>query len=184
MEIKKYINEIWKNIPGYEGLYQVSTSGRIKSLKRYRTTKSGGVCEVKERILSSRVCNKYYYITLHKNGVMTTYQVHTLVAKTFIPNPLNYPCVNHKDENKLNNSVENLEWCTSKYNANYGTRNEKISKSKFKKIAQCDLNGNILYIFYSIKDAALSINKSYRTISNCCRGRQKTAYGYIWKFIS
>lgn len=117
--------EEWKDIEGYEGLYQVS-EGEVKSLN-YNKTK-------KERVLKKSIVGGYYTVNLHKDGVMKTYYVHKLVAEAFIPNPDNLPCINHKDENKLNNSVSNLEWCTVKYNTNYGTcierRKEKITGEK------------------------------------------------------
>ena len=117
--------EIWKDILGYEGLYQVSSYGRIKSLSRKR---NNGLD--KTIILKENINNKgYKRINLHKNKKMKSYLVHRLVAQAFIPNPNNYPIINHKDENPSNNHVSNLEWCTYKYNNNYGTKGEKISKA-------------------------------------------------------
>ena len=110
----------WKDIPGYEGLYQVSNLGEIKSLN-YRNTG-------KEKILKLIKDKKgYFHVNLYKNGKLKNLQVHRLVAMAFIPNHNNYNQVNHKDENTSNNAVENLEWCTAKYNSNYGNRNKKIN---------------------------------------------------------
>lgn len=115
--------EIWKPIANYEGLYEVSNEGNVRSLN-YRHTG-------KVQVLKLSV-NRYGYlqVNLHsKEGKQKTYKVHRLVAQAFIPNPNNLPEVNHKDENKTNNCVENLEWCDRKYNNNYGSRNEKMSKT-------------------------------------------------------
>lgn len=121
--------EIWKDIPGYEGLYQVSNLGRVKALPKL--VGRGRQYHVGERLLSLRpMKNGYIRIHLDKDGSREYVSVHRLVAKAFIDNPLNLPFVNHKNENPTDNRVENLEWCTVKYNANYGTRNQRISKSK------------------------------------------------------
>ena len=110
--------EIWCPIRGYEGIYEVSDQGRVKSIGYG-----------KERILrpGRNTCG-YLLVGLRKNREQKWYLVHRLVAQAFIPNPDNLPQVNHKDENKTNNSVQNLEWCDRKYNCNYGTRNQRISK--------------------------------------------------------
>ena len=122
--------EIWKDIEGYEGLYQVSNFGRIKSLPRYHKTKSS-YCS-KERILKTIHNDRgYEMVGLSKNWKKKKIFVHRLVAETFIENPNNYKQVNHINEmEKDNNTVENLEWCNCKYNCNYGTRNERIRRSK------------------------------------------------------
>ena len=115
--------EIWKDIEGYEGLYQVSNLGRVKSLK---------VSKIKsERIRKSyQQSSGYISIVLCKNGKVTNHKIHRLVANAFIDNPDNLPEINHKDENKANNCVDNLEWCDSSYNKNYGTRTEKFIRSR------------------------------------------------------
>lgn len=116
------MKETWKPIKNYEGLYEVSNKGQVRSLNYKRTG------EIK--ILKLRV-NKYGYLQVHlsKNGKHYAKSIHRLVAQTFIPNPNNYSQVNHKDEKRDNNNVENLEWCNCKYNNNYGNRNKKISES-------------------------------------------------------
>ena len=115
--------EIWKDIEGYAGLYQVSNLGRVKSLK---------VSKIKsERIRKSyQQSSGYISIVLCKNGKVTNHKIHRLVANAFIDNPDNLPEINHKDEDKTNNCVDNLEWCDSSYNKNYGTRTEKFIRSR------------------------------------------------------
>lgn len=112
--------EEWKSIPGYEGLYEISSYGRVKSLDRYVKVKSKSYRLQKGKMLSP-IKNKYGYLQVFLccNGKYKIISVHRLVALTFIPNPDNLPMINHKDEVKTNNSVDNLEWCTEKYNSNY-----------------------------------------------------------------
>ena len=119
------MKEIWKNIKGYEGLYQVSNLGRVKSLER----KDNLGRKVNEKILKNRnATHGYIAVILSKDSNKKTYRVHRLVAEAFIPNPNKYLEVNHKDENKSNNRIDNLEWCDRKYNCNYGTFKERHSK--------------------------------------------------------
>lgn len=116
--------EEWRDIKGYEGIYQVSNLGRVKSL--------GNGKKRKEKILKQQKTGRwknYYKVILFKNGIPKTKKIHRLVAEAFIPNPNNYPCVNHKDENPSNNFVENLEWCSYEYNNNYGTKNKRVSET-------------------------------------------------------
>ncbi len=114
--------EIWKDIKDYEGLYQVSNLGRVKSLGNSNTRK--------EKILKPVYHARYYQVTLSKNNVCIQYRIHRLVAEAFIPNPKHLPIINHKDENPLNNCVENLEWCDAIYNNNYNNKGKRISKTK------------------------------------------------------
>ena len=114
--------EIWKDIKNYEGIYQINNFGKIKS-----AYKKGNNCN--NKILKvSYTYNGYERVGLSKNNKTKKYLVHRLVAETFIPNPNNYPCINHKDENKQNNNINNLEWCTRSYNINYGNRNNNLNK--------------------------------------------------------
>ena len=115
------MKECWKDIKNYEGLYQISNTGKVKSLARiYKNRK----CE--EKILFPSITPKgYYRLGLCKKGNIKYYYIHRLVAETFISNPNNLPLVNHKDENKLNNCISNLEWCNNEYNINYGNCNIK-----------------------------------------------------------
>ena len=165
------MNEIWKDIDEFEGLYQVSNLGNVKSLN-YRHTG-------KERILKP-LTDKYGYlfVTIYKNGKLKNYKIHRLVAKAFIPNPDGKPEVNHKDENKINNCVDNLEWMTSKENINYGTRNERISKL----VLQFTKNGEFVKEWLSMHQIERELGFANSSISECCNEKRKTAYGYIWKF--
>ena len=132
--------EIWKDIKGYEGFYQISNKGNVKSLRRDR-----------ERILKSEIGKRGYpYVVFSVGGKRKTFKIHRLVAENFVPNPNNFPQVNHKDENKTNNSVENLEWCTSEYNCNYGTRNSRLSSP----VICIELNKT----YNSIKEASKDLN--------------------------
>ena len=201
------MKEEWRDIKGYEGLYQVSNLGRVKSLIRgtgnqFRFSKV-------EVILKPHLTKKgYFRLSLSKNNKRKSFQVHRLVAEAFIPNPNNYPQVNHKDENKTNNCVDNLEWCTNKYNCNYGNHGEKISKALLESYEKgnrkCKLEGGERAIhnskvrcittgkeFYSIKQAGEYYGiSSYLNISNVCRGKRKycgkhpvTGEKLSWEYI-
>lgn len=127
------MKEIWKDIKGYESLYQVSNLGRVKSLAR-KVIKKNYVSFKKERILKQQT-DRYGYkkVILQRNYQIKTFSIHRLVAEAFLENPYNLPQINHKDENKENNCVLNLEYCDSKYNNNYGTRNIRVSETMKKK---------------------------------------------------
>lgn len=126
------MNEEWRDIKGYEGLYQVSNYGRVRSVARIVTWKNNQLKSYKSRIMKVRQKNGYYTVSLYKDFNSRDIRVHRLVGEAFIPNPENLPFINHIDENKLNNRVENLEWCTRQYNNNYGSRNHKISVARSK----------------------------------------------------
>ena len=126
------MSEEWRDIKGYEGLYQVSNYGRVRSVSRIVTWKNNQLKTYKSRIMKIQQKNGYYTVSLYKDFNSKTIRVHRLVGEAFIPNPDNLPFINHIDENKLNNRVENLEWCTRQYNNNYGSRNHKISVARSK----------------------------------------------------
>ncbi len=155
------MNEEWRDIEGYEGLYQVSNLGRVKSFN-YRGHK-GNIGILKPRLDGK----KYETIALYKDGKPKYVRIHRLVAQAFIPNPNNLPQVNHKDENKTNNDMKNLEWCTNEYNHNYGTRNKRVSKALSKKVV-CITTGEI---FDGIREAGRKYNISSGSITECCQGK-------------
>jgi hypothetical protein len=129
MKKSNSMKEVWKDVEGYEGLYQVSNLGRVKSLPKM--IGRGVQYHVGERIITPhKAPNGYLRLHLDKNGKRAFFSVHRLVAKAFVANPHNYPHVNHKNEVKNDNVASNLEWCTPKYNSNYGTRKSRISQSK------------------------------------------------------
>lgn len=164
--------EVWKDIPDYKGLYQISTLGRVKSLPRNGVGKT-------EKMLSIAT-NRYGYckVVLHKNGISKNYFVHRLVAMAFIDNNNpNMCCVNHKDENKSNNRLDNLEWCSVAYNNSYGSRTQKTRK----KVLQIDPKNNIVKVWDGIRVASRATGITSQQISQCCNGTKyrKTAGGYI-----
>lgn len=181
--------EIWKSISGYEGLYEVSSKGRVKRLKRDIIYKDGRNYHKKERILKGSL-DSYGYLQVGLRNAKGRYKIlliHRIVAVTFIPNPDNKPQVNHKDEIKTNNCVENLEWVTHKENMNYGTRNERagkaIAKAQSKTVAQYSKDGELLTVWSSVKEAACQLDFNKSCIGATARGEQKTCGGYIWKYV-
>lgn len=165
--------EVWKNIPSYEGRYQVSTFGNIRSLN-YRLTG-----ETKILKPAKDLCG-YLFVFLYKDGKGKRWSVHRLVAKVFISNPLNLPIVNHRDENRLNNRADNLEFCTQKYNAHYGMGESRIEAQK-KKVRQYDREGKLVAEYGSVKEAVEKTGLA--GISAVCRGEQKTTGGYTFSYV-
>ena len=178
------MEEIWKTIEGFEGLYEVSNLGRVRSLDRVRKAGYGSTANVKGKILTPQYLKgtKYSVVTLCRNEAGKHYLIHRLVATAFIDNPYNLPEVNHKDENPSNNNVSNLEWCDRKYNNNYGTARDRASRTRGKVVVQYDIEGNEISRYWSAREAARQIGKSQAAISRCCLGEYKSAYGYIWKY--
>lgn len=164
--------EVWKDVVGYEGLYQVSDLGRVKSLPRPPVRYQG-------REMTQHCDSKgYKRLWLCKEGVSKNYKVHRLVAEAFIPNPNNLPQVNHKDEDKSNNFVGNLEWCDNRYNATYNGRMEKITR-KISRRVRC-LETNVLYD--SVKEASRKTGVAHSNIVYVCQGKFKQAKGYHFKY--
>ena len=176
--------ELWKDVKNYEGLYQVSTLGRIRSLDKYIDVKISNVDKVLRRgkiLKPDYGKNGYLTVILCKNGKKTRFLVHRLVAKAFIENSYNLPQVNHKDEDKTNNKVENLEWCTDDYNRHYGTAIKRSVEKRSKKVYQYDLQGNLIKIWISTNEAGRNGYEA-KNISACCLGKRKTHKGYIWSY--
>lgn len=178
------MSEIWKPVVGYEGKYEVSNLGRVRSLSRVidMPSKLGNIYPLHHngKVLKMRLNNKgYYYLRLC--GKMFT--VHRLVAKAFVSNPNGYSCVNHKDENPKNNKAENLEWCTFQYNLNYGTCRARIGKKCWVAVVATDGDGKEYY-FSSMREAQEKTGVDYRNITNCCRNvkHRQTAGGYKWRY--
>ena len=174
--------ELWKDIPGFEGLYKANVYGQIKSLYT-------------NKILKSNLCNNGYWgLTLCKNKIKKRYNVHRLVALTFIDNPNNYPIVNHIDGNKQNNNVNNLEWCTQKHNVKESfklglSKSPNINKNgklnhKSKLIAQIDKKTNkIINHYYGAYEVERKTGICASYVWRCCHGKLKSAKGYKWKYI-
>lgn len=184
------MQEIWKNVVGYEGLYQISSTGKVKSLFRVLMLPDGRPQTKIERILKQSTSHKgYKTVKLCNLGEEHTCQVHRLVAEAFLPNPNGLPQVNHKDEVKDNNFVSNLEWCTNEYNVNYGTATERATKKringkKSKPVLQIDCFGKTVSEYPSVGEAARQLGNISKqgNISACCAGSRPKAYGYIWKY--
>ena len=165
--------EEWKPIPGYEGLYEVSNYGRVRSFK----WSSNG------KILSpGKDGSGYLFVTLCKDGKTKLRKIHRLVAEAFIPNPNNFPQVNHMDECKENNYFGNLEWCTHKYNLSYGTRTRRIAENNSKPVVQLDKKGNFISEFESLREASRRTGIASTHICNCCNHKpgHYSAGGFIW----
>ena len=163
--------EVWKYVAGYEGLYQVSNKGNVYRVYRTRVLgrKRGG------RMLKPGYTSRgYLQVGLSKNGKSKTRTVHRLVAEAFIPNPNGLPQVNHRDEDKDNNNVENLEWCDSKYNINYGTRSERFARTRSKKVRAVNIKTGEVLTFNSAKEAK---KKGYPGVAAACRGVYNTING-------
>lgn len=183
--------EVWRPVVEYEGLYEVSNLGRVRSLDRYETFLNYGRMSVrhrKGRIMKPVITSKGYYIVSLKGKDI--FYIHRLVAQAFLPNPHNLPQVNHKDENKANNCVKNLEWCTQEYNYKYGTRAERCIKSninnskKSKPVRQYSIDGMFIKEWPSLMEIKRTLGKSISSISACClnKPKYKTAYGFVWQY--
>lgn len=165
------MQEIWKTVKDYEGLYEVSNLGRIKSLPRNGTIKE-------EKILKQYEDRYGYFYVGLRNKKQKKNKVHRLVAEAFINNKENLSQINHIDENKKNNRVDNLEWCSPKYNVNYGCRTKKTKKRVI-----CTNQKDEEKIFESIKEAGKALNIDDSSITKCCKNKAKTAGGYKWRYL-
>ena len=180
------MEEIWKDVYEFEGLYQVSNLGRIRSVPRTIIDKNGHTRIIKEHYMSgSNNGNGYLTVMLHKDGIGIRRYIHRLVAQAFIPNPLSLPEVNHKDENRANNIITNLEWVDYLTNRIYGTRLERLSISNtiHSPILQYDLDFNYVAEYKNAHQAAniLKVSNSNQ-IYKCANKIANTAHGYIWRY--
>ena len=181
------MKEIWKDIKDYEGLYMVSNWGRVKSMNYNHSGK--------EKILKTGTYKSgYLYVVLYKNNKRKHFSIHRLVAEAFLEIPEDikqyigtvYLQVNHKDENKQNNNVENLEFCDIKYNSNFGTRNERIAAKNTngklsKPVLQYDLEGNFIKEWRSTRECERN-GFSHGAVSACCQGELKKYKDFIFKY--
>ena len=169
--MNNYTNEIWKDVKDYEGLYAVSNLGRIKRVV-------GKGCK-KERIIKPNLVRGYYQVRLSKDGLVKPLYLHRIILETFNPiEGMDKLDCNHRDENKENNCLNNLEWLSHKENLNYGTRNERAASTLSKAVRCIDDKK----IFPSMKEASRQTKINIGGISACCRGVAKTAGGKHWVF--
>lgn len=181
LSLENLPNEEWRDVVGYEGSYMVSNLGRVKSLDR---TISFGKSKknIKGTILSLCLCCGYYQISLNKNGVRTKTRVHRIVAEAFIPNPNNYPIINHINEIKTDNRVENLEWCDYAYNLNYGSRKGWQRRTNRVSVCQYTLDGIFIKEYSSAIEAAELNGLSNSNILHVCNKDKQSAGGYVWRY--
>lgn len=173
------VTEEWKDVKGYEGIYQISSYGRVKSTRRRGS--QGGIL----KLSLDKKNTGYFKIRLCKSNHYKSFFIHRLVAQAFIANPNNYPQVNHKDENRQNNNVDNLEWCTNKYNSNYGNhswRNGRAQRENLKWVCQYSTNNKFIAKYKTAEEAAKAVNGFASNISKVAHGSINTAYGYKWKY--
>lgn len=173
------MNEIWRDIAGYEG-YQVSNTGRVRSLNYRRTGQT--------QVLKPRNNGTgYLQVALCRNGEQKMFLLHRLVAEAFIPNPMNLPQINHRNEVKTDNRVDNLEFCSAKYNQNYGSCRKRIAAKlagghSAKSVLQFDKSGNLVKTWPSMLEVERQTGFNSVGIFYCCNGKLKSYKGYIWKY--
>ena len=173
---------IWKPVEGYEGLYEVSNTGIVRSLERF----DNGV-HVPSTVLKPSKNNRYAYVKLYRHSQHKIFRVHRLVALAFIPNPNNKPQVNHIDGNKMNNDSRNLEWCTQAENNRHAIDTglqdpSRMIEATRKKVVQLSKNGEVIKVWRSLTDAANSLGIQVPNITHCCNGRIHSTGGFVWRY--
>lgn len=181
--------EIWKDIEGYEGLYQISNLGRVKSLERWVTANWGKTKKLSKQLIKEKIrkisynSNGYALVVLAKQGKNKTYLLHRLVASAFVDNPNNLTIVNHKDENPSNNRYDNLEWCDYTYNNTYRDIHLKRNVDNVaRKIIQYDLDMNEIKRWNIASDAAKYYDIALSNILKCCKGERTHCAGFKWRY--
>ena len=173
------MEKLWKEIPDTGAKYLISTDGKVMAISR--RVKFGNVFRWTKTNIRTARKKENGYLELEILG--KHHYIHRLVAEAFIPNPDNLPCINHKDENKENNSVENLEWCDYSYNANYGTRTKRAKEKQFgDRFVVINLDTGEVY--KTPKDASRATGIHNDSISRVCKGKSKTAGGYRWRYLN
>ena len=171
--------EEWRDVIGYEGLYEVSNLGNVRSCEHFTNGH-----HLMSRVLRQNLSNRYLHVKLYKSQAKRSLRVHRLVAMAFVPNPDDKPQVNHIDGNRFNNSASNLEWCTSSENMIHAIKTglfEPSTESTKKKVLQLDMNGNIVNEWDSMTDAAKALGLQVSNISHCCSGRIRQTGGFKWR---
>ena len=178
------MKEIWKPIIETDGKYEISNFGNIRGVDRYARVCGNGYRFIKGRTVKPNKCtNGYLMFNASMGNTTKHFLIHRLVAQYFIPNPNGYPEVNHKDENPQNNHVNNLEWCTPKYNCNYGTRNQRCMEKVIKKaVRQLTLNGEFIAEYPMINEAMRVTGVNSSQIIRVCKGQNVIAGGYKWEY--
>lgn len=173
------MEEIWKDISGFEGLYQVSNLGRIKSYHQWKRAN----CPPEYFLNPSLSNTGYLQVTLYSNKKRSKLLVHRIVAEAFVPNPSNHPHINHMDEDKTNNCASNLEWCTAAYNNSYGTARFRAILSKSHMVDQFLPSGQLLARYVCITVASEITGIPKQRIKSCCIGECNSSNGFVWKYV-
>lgn len=180
------MTEMWKDIKGYEGIYQISNFGNVCSLNY------GKRGYAKNLVPKVNNCGRLW-VELFNNGVKRQFLIHRLVGEAFIPNPDNLPQINHIDENPKNNCVENLEWCTNEYNIRYfrerhpshariRKNTERYNRRLDKPVNQIDRGGNVVKQWKDARTVVVEMGFNQWSITQCCDGKRHTAYGFRWQY--